>query len=55
MAKKRGKKGILEAAQQRLNSALPKNMFFWVGFCHHCLQIMIFFSPMRERLNWRQK
>jgi len=31
----KGKKGILEAAQQRLDSALPKNMF-WVGFCHHC-------------------
>lgn len=29
------KKGILEAAQQRLDSALPKNVF-WVGFCHHC-------------------
>jgi len=32
----KGKKGILQAAQQRLNSALPKNMFFGWGFCHHC-------------------
>lgn len=52
MAKKRGKK---EAAQQRLNSALPKNMFFLGGILPSLLANNDFFSPMRERLNWRQK
>lgn len=46
MAKKRGKK---EAAQQRLNSALPKNMFFLGGILPSLLANNdFFFSNERE-------